>query len=114
MINIQHNCQQKGCTLSRTRYIRQERTQTVHTAPVVGHLRNPGDLILNTAQMWDAVYLQRFRIPSTPLDEEAEVLRSVMRVIDQRKVIVDGTGLTHGPGRGGLPCGSSRGGLVRG
>lgn len=59
--------------------------RTQRRAPVVLHVRNPDDLILNTAQMRDAVHLQKFRIPPPALDERAVIDASVRRVIDQRK-----------------------------
>ena len=62
------------------------------------------DLILNTAQMRDAVHLQRFRIPSTPLNEEIVIQESVAQAIDQWKVAgerASGSRGGRGRGRGG-------------
>ena len=65
------------------------------------HLINPNDLILNTAQMQDAVYLQKFHIPSTPLNEEIVIQESVVRAIDQWKVAGErASGSCGGRGRG--------------
>ncbi|KAF8204045.1 hypothetical protein BJ912DRAFT_841196 [Pholiota molesta] len=108
-VNTQHQCERNGCTTSGTRYICQERVQTSHTASVVQHLNNPNDQLLNMAQMRDAINLQNFRIPTTPLDEEAEVLKSVTRVINERKAAASGTNLARGRGRGGSVRGRGRG-----
>ena len=85
-MNTQHDCHRNGCQTSGIRYVYQERIRTDITTPVVEHLINPNDLILNTAQMRDAVHLQRFRIPSTPLNEEIVIQESVAQAIDQWKV----------------------------
>jgi hypothetical protein len=51
----------------------------------VEHLRNPNDLVLNTAQMRDAIYVQEYRINSQPLDAESVIQEGAARVIDARK-----------------------------
>ena len=76
------------------------------------HLTDPNDLILNTAQMRDAIHVQNFRIPSTPLDEERIIQESVTRAINQRKSATDGasgTGRGRGRGRGARGRGQGRG-----
>jgi len=101
-VNTQHDCHRNGCQTSGIRYVYQERIRTDITTPVVEHLINPDDLILNTAQMRDAVHLQKFRIPSTPLNEEIVIHESVARAIDQRKVAGErASGSRGGRGRGG-------------
>ena len=72
------------------------------TMPMVEHLTNPNDLILNTAQMCDATHLQKFQISSMPLDEETVIQESVARAINQRKsTTVDGSsGTGQGQGHG--------------
>jgi hypothetical protein len=51
----------------------------------VEHLRNPNDLVMNTAQMRDAIYVQRYRINSQPLDVESVIQEGAARIIDARK-----------------------------
>jgi hypothetical protein len=80
-VNTQHDCDTNKCTTSGFRYVYQERVQTQRRAPIVQHLRNPDQLILNTAQMCDAVHLQKFQIPPGPLEEPAIVDASVRRVL---------------------------------
>lgn len=86
--------------------------QTRITTPVVEHLTNPNDLILNTTQMHDATHLQKFRMHSTALDEETVIQESVARAINQRKSAKAGSsGTGRGRGRGrrrhGVPHGSN-------
>jgi len=90
-VNTQHDCDSNKCTTTGFRYVYQERVRTQRRAPIVEHLRNPDDLILNTAQMRDAVHVQKFRIPPDALDEPAILDASVRRVIDQRKHQKDDT-----------------------
>lgn len=92
------------------RYVYQERIRTDKTTRVVEHLSNPNDLILNTAQMRDATHVQKFRIPSIPLDEDRVIQKSVSRAINQRKSVNDATSqrVQGQGGRGrGLAQGSS-------
>ncbi|KAF4615110.1 hypothetical protein D9613_003453 [Agrocybe pediades] len=83
-VNTQHNCLQYDCRPTGFRHVYQERVQT-GTRVSIQHSGNLGDKILNTAQMRDAIYVQQFRIPSTPLDEDTIVVESVARTIDQRR-----------------------------
>jgi hypothetical protein len=90
-VNTQHDCCHAKCQTNGVRYVYQERIQTEIRVPVVEHRVDPDDLILNTAQMRDAVHVQKFRIPSTPLDEERVIQESVASAINQRKSATDGT-----------------------
>lgn len=56
----------------------QERELTQHTRPVVSHSA-PGDVVLNTAQMRDAIHLQKFRIASPELDGDMVLTESAVR-----------------------------------
>jgi len=105
-VNTQHDCSRNKCQTSGIRYVYQECMQTAMTTPVVEHLTNPDDLILNTAQMRDATHLQKFRIPSTALDEEMVIQESVAHAINQRKSAADGTSR---PGKGRGRAGRGRG-----
>ncbi|RDB27987.1 hypothetical protein Hypma_002121 [Hypsizygus marmoreus] len=84
-VNAQHNCAENRCTDSGTQPVYQERQLTEHTRPIIQHSRNPRQLVLNTAQMRDARYLQKFRIASEPLDAEEILEQSVFTEIAIRK-----------------------------
>jgi hypothetical protein len=109
-VNTQHHCERNGCLSSGFRYIYQERVQTEHQTSVVEHRRNPQDLMLNTAQMRDAVHLQKFRVPSTTINRESLLQESVAQAINQRRTIVENLENESG-GAGGS---SSSRGRVRG
>ncbi|KAI0737866.1 hypothetical protein BC629DRAFT_1687266 [Irpex lacteus] len=68
-VNVQHNCANNGCDLSDTRTVYLEREQQAERAAAVHHL-NPDDLVLNTAKMRDARFVQTFAIspPDVNLD----------------------------------------------
>lgn len=51
----------------------------------MAHNGAAGDLILNTAQMRDAVHVQRFRIPFQALDEVSIIQESVAREVAAQK-----------------------------
>ncbi|KAK7029116.1 hypothetical protein R3P38DRAFT_2524834 [Favolaschia claudopus] len=84
-VNVQHNCMDNQCTATATRAAFQERAKTNQTLPEIAHLSNIGDVVLNTAQMRDAVHVQRFRVSSEPLDLDAIVLASASKEIRARK-----------------------------
>ncbi|KAF7965797.1 hypothetical protein HWV62_41769 [Athelia sp. TMB] len=83
-VNTPHNCAAHECTTVNTRPVIQEREVTEHTRPVVSHLASH-DVVLNTAQMRDAVHLQKFRIASEDLNEEIIITASAAREIAARK-----------------------------
>lgn len=56
----------------------QERERTTQTRPTVSHVA-PHDIILNIAQMRDAIHLQKFRIVSPELDEDTIITASAIR-----------------------------------
>jgi len=78
---------------------------------VVQHLSNPDDLILNTAQMRDAIHVQKFRAPSVVPNERVTIQQSVARAIDRRKPAAEGSSSAgRGRGRGrGRGAGAGRG-----
>ncbi|THH23057.1 hypothetical protein EUX98_g8121 [Antrodiella citrinella] len=83
-VNVQHNCASHGCDLSAHRPVFQERVETQFTRAATAH-RFPRDLVLNTAQMRDAVLLQPFRIPSTALNMDDIVTASAAREVKMEK-----------------------------
>ena len=56
-----------------------------HLYSEVSHWHNLGDLILNTAQMCDAIHVQRFRLQSPELDGDAILTASVACKIQSQK-----------------------------
>ncbi|KAF9559655.1 hypothetical protein CPC08DRAFT_595059, partial [Agrocybe pediades] len=80
-VNTQHNCFKYDCRPTGFRHVYQERVQTSNTVPTIIHTGDKDDIILNTAQMRDAVYLQHFRIPTIPLNETTVIEESIARTI---------------------------------
>jgi hypothetical protein len=62
----------------------QEREATNHTRPGIRHFV-PNDLVLNMAQMRDAVHVQRFRVPSQPLNRDQAILEGATWEIEAQK-----------------------------
>lgn len=62
----------------------------------MAHNGAAGDLILNTAQMQDAIHLQQFQVPFQTLNEDSIVQESVAReVVAQKQARRTGTGATQ-------------------
>ncbi|KAJ7601530.1 hypothetical protein B0H17DRAFT_1241343 [Mycena rosella] len=74
--NVQHNCIDNNCGPAGSRPVYQERQITNHTRAEIAHLQNPTDLVLNTAQMRDAVHLQPFRIDTPAMDKDTIIHQS--------------------------------------
>ncbi|KAJ7869102.1 hypothetical protein B0H14DRAFT_3083946 [Mycena olivaceomarginata] len=62
-VNVQHNCIDNKCGPTGARTIFQERFKTNQTQAEIVHTRNVQDIVLNTAQMRDAIHLQMFLSP---------------------------------------------------
>ncbi|KAK7007081.1 hypothetical protein R3P38DRAFT_3325555 [Favolaschia claudopus] len=58
-VNVQHNCRDNNCATTTSVPVFQERVKTSQTAARVAHTQNVDDIVLNTAQMRDAVYVQK-------------------------------------------------------
>ncbi|KAK7027593.1 hypothetical protein R3P38DRAFT_2526141, partial [Favolaschia claudopus] len=84
-VNVQHNCSVQGCGATGFRYVYQERERSNETRPVIVHAGLPADLVLNTAQMRDAVNLQPYRVNSERLDADTIIKSFVLREFDLRK-----------------------------
>ncbi len=114
-VNVQHDCVSNGCKDTGIRHVRQERTLTTQTKPRIEHV-NHSDLILNTAQMRSAVFVQPFRLDSPELNDDAIIMQAVAQEIDSRKAQVavpaQGTRSSSGHGRsqGGRRRGQTSGG----
>ncbi|KAJ6475843.1 hypothetical protein DFH09DRAFT_830782, partial [Mycena vulgaris] len=75
-VNVQHNCLEKQVWAHRLpTCLSRARARHPHTSSMQ-HSTNPMDLVLNTAQMRDAVYVQHFRISTPTLDRDAIILQS--------------------------------------
>ncbi|KAE9383081.1 hypothetical protein BT96DRAFT_844587, partial [Gymnopus androsaceus JB14] len=57
-VNTQHDCTRNPCAIETDAPVRQECEQTVLLKGCVDHRGNICDLVLNTAQMRDAKYIQ--------------------------------------------------------
>ncbi|KAI5990253.1 hypothetical protein EDD15DRAFT_2453804 [Pisolithus albus] len=68
-INVQHNCAGNKCTRSSTISIYEEREKTAKTMRRIEH-RNPTDLVLNIAQMRNAIHMQQFRTQVQQMDRD--------------------------------------------
>lgn len=66
-LNVQHDCTRNCCKIDGKIRVRQEQQKTMEVKDTVIHTGVLEDWVLNTAQMRDTKYLQRFRIPAKPL-----------------------------------------------
>jgi hypothetical protein len=80
-VNLQHHCQAHKCAASGTEFIYEERAKTSKTKPVIHHSGDPGNLILNTAQMHDAKHMQGLRIPVRQPDMNLAILEGAAREV---------------------------------
>lgn len=84
-VNVQHNCAQQLCSTAQIRHVYQERERTDQTRLAVTHIRQPDDLVLNTAQMRDAPLLQKFRLRSPDLNADDIITASAAHEIALQK-----------------------------
>ncbi|KAJ6543258.1 hypothetical protein DFH09DRAFT_1249389 [Mycena vulgaris] len=84
-VNVQHNCLDNKCGPTAYRPVYQECELTTHTQAQIQHSTNPMDLVLNTAQMRDAVYVQHFRINTPTLDRDTIILQSAANELEAAK-----------------------------
>lgn len=102
-VNVQHNCVEQHCQASGSQPIYQERQLTKNTRPIITHVRVPNDLVLNTAQMRDAIYVQQFHIASENLDLDEIVHQSAVKELATLKALD-----TTGPRTGAGKCSASK------
>lgn len=76
----------RDCSPTDFRWVYEERERTDKTRKVVSHVNEPNDLVLNKAQMRDAVHVQRFRIDSDLLDADTITHASSINEVNLRKV----------------------------
>ena len=109
-MNVQHNCHQNHCTDSGHENVLQERQPTNVRRRAIVH-SNTTDLILNTAQMRDTVWMgplrQSIRAAAAHEVLETSIYQGVQAEIDKRKEL--GT-----PGNEDSPRGRGRGQRGRG
>ncbi|KIJ57691.1 hypothetical protein HYDPIDRAFT_44970, partial [Hydnomerulius pinastri MD-312] len=84
-VNVQHNCAANGCTDTAFITVREEREATSKTEKRIEH-RSLDDLVLNTAQMRDAIYVQQFRIQAQQLDREQAIHAGAAAEIEAQKI----------------------------
>ncbi|KAK7015952.1 hypothetical protein R3P38DRAFT_3203654 [Favolaschia claudopus] len=84
-VNVQHNCMDHQCAATATQAVYQERTKTNQIRSEIAHRSNIDDVVLNTAQMRDAVHVQKFRVASEPLNLDIIVHASAVKEIQARK-----------------------------
>ncbi|KAI0258001.1 hypothetical protein BC834DRAFT_964009 [Gloeopeniophorella convolvens] len=114
VVNVQHRCLANGCKASGSEHMYQERIAVGHTRAAVEHI-NPGDLILNTAQMRNAAHVDmfRFRAEPTAVDLDNAVLSGVRNEIDTQKQLARQQRTTAAPSRLQGPSRTSRGGRMQ-
>ncbi|KAL0567238.1 hypothetical protein V5O48_014753 [Marasmius crinis-equi] len=78
-VNVQHDCIRHNCKVKQSVVVRQERHDTGLRRGRVEHQGNPHDVVLNTAQMRDAKFVQRFRIQPTLLPVYETITASAVR-----------------------------------
>lgn len=86
-INVQHNCVEQHCKATGHQDIYQECQLTTHTWPTVAHNQVLNNLVLNTAQMWDVIHVQGFRITSESLDLDDIVYQSAVNELSALKAL---------------------------
>lgn len=83
-VNVQHNCVKHKCRLTSSRVVYQEHEVMDRLDKGVSHTV-PDDVVLNTAQMRDAIYLSPFRPQMPSYDRDTIITSAAMLEIDERK-----------------------------
>ncbi|KAF9059623.1 hypothetical protein BDP27DRAFT_1238327, partial [Rhodocollybia butyracea] len=78
-VNVQHDCTRHGCSIQYNIATFQEREKSSEMKGGVVHQGDPSDLVLNTAQMRDGKYVQKYRMASQPLQLERILDKSSAR-----------------------------------
>ncbi|EIW86698.1 hypothetical protein CONPUDRAFT_69138 [Coniophora puteana RWD-64-598 SS2] len=84
-VNVQHNCAAQSCSDSGVEHVREEREVSDRTRRVIVH-RVPDALVLNTAQMRDAIHVQRYRLSPEPIDREHAIKTGAEAEIASQRV----------------------------
>ncbi|KAK1226230.1 hypothetical protein PQX77_010812 [Marasmius sp. AFHP31] len=81
-VNVQHDCHKNKCPVKNTQFRRLERHITNIRKGEVEHVGRMDDIVLNTAQMRDAKFLQEFRIPPVLLNREQVLRKSTEKEVE--------------------------------
>ncbi|TRM70314.1 hypothetical protein BD626DRAFT_448805 [Schizophyllum amplum] len=106
-VNVQHRCATHKCQATGTHFVFEEGDKSrPKRAARVHHASSPQDVVLNTAQMRDAVHLQPYRINSNIGPEEDVLTASSLAEVDKRKAAAleaatSASSTTPPAGRGG-------------
>ncbi|KAG1833240.1 hypothetical protein DFJ58DRAFT_736126 [Suillus subalutaceus] len=94
--NVQHQCQAHNCKdfASDIEFIYEERVKTSKAKTVICHVRDPDDLILNTAWMHNAKHMQGLWVPVQPLDMNLAILEGAAREIRTHNDTTSGASMT--------------------
>ncbi|KIK11231.1 hypothetical protein PISMIDRAFT_123099 [Pisolithus microcarpus 441] len=84
-INVQHNCAGHRCTGSSAVFIYEERKKTMKTAQRIEHIF-PSDLILNTAQMHNAIHMQQFRTEVQQMEHDWAIHTGAAAELNAQKI----------------------------
>ncbi|ESK83284.1 hypothetical protein Moror_15055 [Moniliophthora roreri MCA 2997] len=95
-VNVQHDCIRQKCKVKRSVVVRQERHDTDLRKGRVEHENDPLDVVLNTAQMRDAKYLQKFRLPHMKLPVLETIYASTQHEVAARQQAKQLAGLVIG------------------
>lgn len=83
-VNVQHNCSHHNCGTADTHTIYQEREKTDQTRSAVSHIA-PHDIVLNMAQMRDAIHVQKYRLHPGTLNADTIITQSAAREVAAQK-----------------------------
>ena len=84
VVNVQHNCAAHACDTQGQTSVYEERERTTHMKPRTRHFV-PEDIMLNTAQMRDAIHIQRFRITANALDRDHAIMLGAKSEVEAQK-----------------------------
>lgn len=84
-INVQHNCAGHRCTGSSAVFVYEEREKTMKTAQRIEHIF-PSDLILNTAQMHNAIHVQQFRTEVQQMERDWAIHTGAAAELNAQKI----------------------------
>ncbi|KAF8891836.1 hypothetical protein BD779DRAFT_1437618 [Infundibulicybe gibba] len=94
-VNVQHRCASHRCEMTDATFVQQERHATSITKATVSH-SNPSDLVLNTAQMRDAIHFTGLRRNISPSNIDDAIMEGAIKEIDARKSAARATSINTG------------------
>jgi hypothetical protein len=84
VVNVQHNCAAHACDTQGQISVYEEHERTTHMKPRTRHFVSE-DIMLNTAQMRDAIHVQRFRIAANALDHDHAIMLGAKSEVEAQK-----------------------------